>query len=479
MIWEETPLVNYITISDAFNENSANMLKEMIRQHRNHPSVIMWGYMNEIYLRVPKENEANIKKETVTLAKELNRIAKQEDPTRPTTIAFHGNEVYNTEGLGDIADITGWNLYSGWYSREFRDFGKFLDEQHRKYPKRPLIISEYGANSDLRLHSLNPRRFDSTTEYQRMFHESYLEQINARPYILGMAIWNEFDFGAELRGENMPHVNNKGMFTYDRRPKDVHYFYKANYAPEPVLHIAATDWKYRAGTDLSPQNVDVYSNLAEVELFLNGISLGKKKPNDIKKATWSVAFRDGVNYLKAQGAKDDILQTDAAEVFYKLVTVNSDEIAVNVGSNAQFIDESRTVWLADMPYKQGGFGFMGGEPSTANTAQNDRNVLGTEDDPLFQTMREGLTAYRLDVPEGVYEVELKFAETKSQKSDERVFDIRINGQIFLEKLDLVKETGFQNAFTRKFRVTAQGGILVEFAASKGKAILSAIRVRRF
>jgi beta-galactosidase len=478
MIWEETPLVNYITISDAFNENSAVMLKEMIRQHRNHPSVIMWGYMNEIYLRVPKENEANIKKETVRLAKELNRLAKTEDPTRPTTIAFHGSEVYNTEGLGDIPDIIGWNLYSGWYSRVFEDFGKFIDEQHQKYPKRPLIISEYGANSDLRLHSLTPRRFDSTTEYQRAFHESYLEQINARPFIAGQAIWNQFDFGAELRGENMPHVNNKGMFTYDRQPKDVHYFYKANYKGAPVLHIAAADWKYRAGTDLSAQKIDVYSNLAEVELFLNGASLGKKKPNGIRKATWDVTFRDGVNYLKAEGSQNNIPQTDAAEVYYKLVTVKADEIAVNVGSNAQFTDESKTVWLADVPYKQGGFGFIGTEATAVYGSPPDRNILGTPDDPLFQTMQEGLTAYRLDVPDGTYEVELRFAETRFQKPGERVFDVKINGQTFLEKLDLVKEVGFQTAFTRKFKISANDGILVEFAAAQGKAVLSGIRVRR-
>lgn len=478
MLWEEIPVVNYITISPAFNENSAVMLKEMIRQHRNHPSVIMWGYMNEIFLRVPKENEENIKKETVKLATALDKLSREEDPTRLTTIAFHGNEVYNTMGLGEIPQIIGWNLYNGWYSRTFEDFGKFIDEQHQKYPKRPLIISEYGANSDLRLHSLNPRRFDSTTEYQRMFHESYLAQINARPYIVGTAIWNEFDFGAELRGENMPHVNNKGMFTFDRKPKDVHYFYKANYSAEPVLHIAATDWKYRAGTNSTPHKIDVYSNLQEVELFNNGVSLGKKKPDELRKANWNVTFRDGVNSLQAQGAKDNVLQTDSVEVHYKLVNVNSNEIAVNVGSNAQFIDESKTVWLADQLYKQGNFGFIGNNAPAVYGSQNDKNVFGTDDDPLFQTMQENLTAYRFDVPAGVYEVELKFAETKFEKAGQRVFDVKINGQTLLEKLDLVKEVGFQFAFIRKFKVTAKDGIVIDFTTYQGKPILSGVRIQR-
>lgn len=478
LLWEEIPVVNYITISQKFSENSAQMLREMIRQHRNHPSVIMWGYMNEIYLRVPKENEVNIRKETVKLARELNQLAKTEDPTRPTTIAFHGNEIYNAEGMGDIADITGWNLYNGWYSRTFEDFGKFIDAQHQKYPKRPLIISEYGANSDLRLHSLNPRRFDSTTEYQRMFHESYLAQIDARPYIVGMAIWNEFDFGAELRGENMPHVNNKGMWTYDRQPKDIHYFYRANYSAKPVLHIAAADWKTRAGDGKSAQKIDVYSNLAEVELFLNGVSLGKKKPDAIRKATWDITFREGENILLANGARNNEMATDSARVDYKIVNVNSAEIAVNVGSNADFIDESGAIWLADQTYKKGSWGFTGQVSQTGYGSQNDRNVLGTEDDPLFQTMQENLSSYRFDVPAGFYEVELKFAETKFEKPNQRVFDVSINGRKIIEKLDLAKEIGFQRALTKRFKVSSTNGIVVDFAAFQGKSILSGVKIRR-
>ncbi len=478
MLWEEIPLVNYITISPKFNENSVTMLREMIRQHRNHPSVIMWGYMNEIYLRVPKENAENIKIETVKLARELDRIAHEEDATRPTTIAFHGSEEYNKYGLGDIPNIIGWNLYSGWYSNVFEDFGKFIDDQHKRFPKRPLIISEYGANSDLRLHSLNPRRFDSTAEYQRMFHESYLAQINARPFISGTTLWNEFDFGAELRGENMPHVNNKGMFTYDRRPKDIHYFYKANLSKEPVLHIAVKDWQNRAGVDLKPRKIDVYSNLPEVELFQNGVSLGRKKPDEIKKASWEATMRDGENSFVAKGVKDNAEIVDEAEIFYKFVSVNSDQIAVNVGSNADFIDDSKTIWLADQPYKRGGFGFVGDAAPIVYGSQNDRNILDTEDDPLFQTTRENFSAYRFDVPAGVYEVELKFAETRFDKAGQRVFDVFINRQKIIENLDLVKEIGAQRALTKKFQIGAANGIVIDFKATQGTPILSGVRIRR-
>ena len=478
LIWEEVPLVNYITISPAFNKNAATMLTEMIRQHRNHPAVILWGYMNEIYLRVPKENAENIKKETVELAKNLDKLAHMEDATRPTTIAFHGSDEYNKTGLADIPNIIGWNIYSGWYSKDFADFGKFIDDQHQRFPKRPLIISEYGGNSDLRLHSTKPRRFDSTTEYQRMLHESYLAQINARPFIAGSALWSEFDFGSEYRGENMPHVNNKGLVTFDRQPKDVYYFYQANLSKEPVLHIAARDWKYRAETSLAAQKIDVYSNLPEVELFLNGTSLGKKQPDALHKTTWEVGFRDGENALFAAGVKNNLPITDTAQISYKLITANSNEIAVNVGSNAEFIDESQTVWLADQPYSTGDFGYIGDSTPAGEGSQNDRDVLNTAADPLFQTMRENLSAYRFDVPKGSYEVELKFVETKFEKPGERVFNVKLNGSIMLEKLDLAQEIGFQQAFTRRFQINTVSGIVIDFTAIKGKPILSAVRIRR-
>ena len=163
MIWEEIPIVNYITLSPAFN---AKFRADADRDDPPAPQSSLGDnvgiYERDIPASPPKENEENIRQGTVELARRLNKIAYEEDPTRPTTIAFHGSEIYNTTGLGDVADIIGWNLYSGWYSKTFDDFGKFIDDQHARYPKRPLIISEYGANGDRRLHSTEPApvRFD-------------------------------------------------------------------------------------------------------------------------------------------------------------------------------------------------------------------------------------------------------------------------------------------------------------------------------
>ncbi|MEZ5005106.1 MAG: glycoside hydrolase family 2 TIM barrel-domain containing protein [Bacteroides graminisolvens] len=154
----------------------------MIRQHYNHPSIITWGFMNEILLVTQREykNKEELKpviKRTIRLAKQLERILKEEDSFRSSIMAFHASNMYNEIGLSDVTDVVGWNLYSGWYGGKLSDFEKFLDEQHTKYPNRPIIVSEYGAGSDKRLHSFTPRHFDFSIEYQQQYLEHYLPVI--------------------------------------------------------------------------------------------------------------------------------------------------------------------------------------------------------------------------------------------------------------------------------------------------------------
>src|SRR5688572_7605599 len=475
MLWEEIPVVNLVHISEAFNRNSESMLREMIRQHRNHPSVILWGYMNEIFLRAPK-NEAQIKA-TVDLARRLEKIAREEDPGRLTAIAFDRggrDDVYHTSGLSQITHVVGWNLYHGWYYETFDDLGKFLDEQHRRFPDRPLFVSEYGANADRRVHSLNPKRFDSTAEWQRMYHESYLRQMNERKFISGGAVWNNFDFSSEFRGETIPHINQKGLFTYDRKPKDISYFYKAGAAPTPVLHIAARDWPVRSGQ--SEQQIDVYTNLDEVELSLNGVSLGKKSGNSSRKITWTVRFRPGPNSFTARGTREGVSITDSAEVRW-IDPAAMDNIAVNAGSNAEYIHDTGSVWHADQPYRPGGWGFIG---EGSKSAENLRNIFGTEEDAVAQSAREGAFGYRFDVLDGEYEIGLWFIELKNVKPGERVFDVSINGNKVITGMDLAKEAGPFTLLSRKFRVSARdkGGIKIDLQPVTGQPIISGLRVRR-
>jgi beta-galactosidase len=317
-------------------------------------------------------------------------------------------------------------------------------------------------------------RFDSTTEWQRMYHESYLRQMNERKFISGGAVWNNFDFSSEFRGETIPHINQKGLFTYDRKPKDVSYFYKASFSGAPVVHIATRDWPVRSGQSRQP--IDVYTNLDEVELFLNGVSLGKKSGNPSRKITWPAVLRPGTNLLTARAARGGSSITDSTEVRW-IDPAGMSDLSVNVGSNAEYIHETGSFWHADQPYKTGGWGYLG---EASRSAENLRNILGTEEDAVAQTAREGMFGYRFGVADGEYEVDLWFVELKNAKPGDRVFDISINGAKSISGLDLAKEVGPFTLLSRKFRVSARdkGGIRIDLQPVTGQPIISGLRVRR-
>jgi beta-galactosidase len=469
LIWEEIPIVNQIHVSKGFNDNAKLMLREMIRQHRNHPSIILWGYMNEVYLPVPKTEEHT--KATVDLAKELEAICKSEDPTRATAIAFDwgARDKYHASGLGSVTDVVGWNLYHGWYYETFDDFGKFMDDQHRRYPTRPLIVSEFGANADRRVHSDAPRRFDSSIEWQQMFHESFLRQIEDRPYIAGSNIWNQFDFASEFRGETIPHINQKGMFSFDRQPKDISYLYRASYSAKPVVHIATRDRLKRSGT--RRQKVKVYTNISEVEMFHNGRSVGKRSGVDSVKS-WDVDLVGGRNSFRAVGGG----LTDVAAVTY-IDPSETSLIAINVGSNTEVIDSGGVLWQADVPVEGAKWNLVS---ETSKPEETLRNILGTVDDALFQRMREGNFGYTFSVPDGQYEIDLRFVERKHTAPSQRVFKVMINGIDSFGPIDLFAEAGLLRQVSRKVRVAAVGGrgLDIRLEAVKDVPTLSGIIVKR-
>lgn len=116
LAWEEIPVIDIVPDTPGYAENCERNLREMIRQHYNHPSIITWGYMNEILLvtqRKYKTQEAlkPVLERTLALANRLEKALKEEDTTRVSTMAFHGSNVYNTTGISKITDIVGWNLY--------------------------------------------------------------------------------------------------------------------------------------------------------------------------------------------------------------------------------------------------------------------------------------------------------------------------------------------------------------------------------
>lgn len=275
IVWAEIPFVGPGGYRDkgfvnqaSFRENGITQLKELIRQNYNHPSICFWGLFNEL---------KQTGDDPVKYIEELHTLAHQEDPSRLTTAASNQNGILN-----EVTDLIAWNQYYGWYGGEPDGIGEWADAVHKKYPGKPVGISEYGAGGSI-LHQQEELKKPIANSYwhpenwQTFFHEEHWKAIDQRPYLWGTFVWNMFDFGAAHRQEGeIAGKNDKGLVTFDRKTKkDAFYFYKANWnLEEPFVYIAERRLKQRSGT---PQQIKIYSNQPEVELLLNGKSLGVRK----------------------------------------------------------------------------------------------------------------------------------------------------------------------------------------------------------
>ncbi|MDX2415192.1 MAG: glycoside hydrolase family 2 TIM barrel-domain containing protein, partial [Bacteroidales bacterium] len=318
----EIPLVNAITESEAFFKNSEFMLLEMMAQYYNHPSLIIWAYMNEIFLRLPYESGTeeyeHYLKSANQLFSGLDNIIRENDPYRYSMMVGHGSgKVYKAAGLIDIPQLFGWNIYTGWYDGKSTSIGSSLDKKHKLCGDIPILLTEYGADADARIHNFNAERFDKSIEYATDYHIEYLKAFYKRKYLNGMMVWNLADFSSETRTETTPHVNTKGLLTIDRKQKDGYRFYKANLGKKPYVGIGSKEWNFRTdiatseGANFVEQSVQVFSNANEVVLLHNGTKLAKGKiMNGF--ATFKVPFKQGSNQLLAKTSIDDIEISDQA-----------------------------------------------------------------------------------------------------------------------------------------------------------------------
>lgn len=271
----EIPIVNTITESDAFTFNSLHMLEEMIRQNRNHPSVIIWAYMNEILLRLPFQQgsarDSLYQQHVVELAKQLDLRCHEMDKERYTMIAFHDNMRLNQScGLTQVPQIVGLNIYQGWYSGSFNGFEKVLAKVHAAMPDKVLFVTEYGADCDIRLRSASPERFDYTLDYALLFHKHYLDVIRQTEYVAGSAAWNFNDFSSEARGGASPHFNLKGLVTTHRLPKPTYWFYQSELAADEKVRQRA---KEQLGASLiMPQSDGMAYLLGSKRVFVDTVA---------------------------------------------------------------------------------------------------------------------------------------------------------------------------------------------------------------
>lgn len=494
LAWEEIPIINIVPDTPGYADNCELNLREMIRQHYNHPSIIAWGYMNEILLTVPPVDSPEwqpCKERTVALAQRLEAALKEEDSSRVSVMAFNMTNLYNEIGL-DLEDVVGWNLYQGWYVDKLEDFNKWCEDQHRRYPHHPMIISEWGAGSDRRLHTTEGRAFDFSMEYQQTYVEHYLPFIEEKEWISGCTYWNFIDFNVAARQESMPRVNNKGLFYNDRTPKDVAYYFKSMWRKDiPVLRIASRDWKVRVGKEGETQQIKLYSNLPEVELFVNGESAGKQVTDNCH-AVFNVVLPVGTSVLTAQGVYGNKPVEDVMTIDFRPLPDLSegDELAINMGSNCFFTSAlSNLTWLPDRPYVPGSWGYVSGEARSTTS-----EIVNTVDVPLYQTRREGEFTYKIDAPDGNYEVELLMADVTrpaaqlanllgKNKSEETAGETRFNivicGRQVETNFSPADGGRYRTAFKRRYIVcNEEGCITIALEAVKEKPFISGIKVRK-
>ena len=293
VLWAEIPYISQHMPNG--RENTISQMKELIAQNYNHPSIFVWGLSNEITMKGADDPDL------LENHRILNDLCHEWDKTRLTTMAIVSMCPMESEYVS-IPDTVSWNHYFGWYGGDTSMNGPWLDNFHAMYPNMPVGVSEYGCEA-LNWHNSNPEQGDYSEEYQAYYHEELIKQLFTRKYLWATHVWNMFDFGADARAEGGEDgQNHKGLMTFDRAyKKDAFYAYKAWLSDEPFVHICGKRYVDRV-EDVT--KVTVYSNQPEVELFANGVSLGKQT-SDIHFFYFDVPNVDTTELVAKAGTCED------------------------------------------------------------------------------------------------------------------------------------------------------------------------------
>ena len=303
VLWTEIPMVGpggydfcgFIN-TDGLKEHARQVLKELVYQKYNHPSICFWGIFNEI-----RTNYDNAE----PFARELHELYKEIDPSRLTTLASCDDPKF----YQNCSDLMAWNKYIGWYgSRNAPETaGNFFDKAKAASNGKPVAISEYGGGANVEHHfsmkenDVKPSGQFHPEEGQTYIHEGNWSAFAQRPYMWAKYIWVFADFQSAIRNEGgKPGINDKGLVTYDRKiKKDAFYFYKANWSTEPMIYI--TSRRFTKRPEASVQ-VKVYSNLRENTLYVNGKKIGKQKSDSLHRVVWqNVTLSKGENRIRVEG----------------------------------------------------------------------------------------------------------------------------------------------------------------------------------
>jgi hypothetical protein len=341
LVWEEIPWCRGGLGGERYQKQARDMLRALIDQHFNHPSVILWGLGNENDW--PGDFEVFDQGKIRAFMTELNALAHELDPTRRTSIR-------RCDFCKDIPDVYSPSIWAGWYSGRYFEYRKSAEKEMKSVDR--FFHAEWGGDSHARRHAEDPEKMlgdvatgqgtaekglaykatggkaraskdgDWSETYICNLFDWHLKEQEQMRGLTGSAQWIFKDFATPLRPENpVPRVNQKGVVERDLTPKEGYYVFQSYWAEKPMVHIYGHTWPVRWGAAGEPKLVKVYSNCPEVELFVNDRSAGtrKRQSADFPAAglRWMVPLDEGSNRLRAVGRKDGVEVGDAITVAYQ------------------------------------------------------------------------------------------------------------------------------------------------------------------
>jgi beta-galactosidase len=281
--------------------DSENMKKweSQIRRDRNHPSVAIWSIANEQFMVQDTPQAANV-------ARTMQDYVHQLDPTRPVTYASPEDDVFR--GINSVIEVRGWNYH----------FGSQMDRYHAKHPDQPNVGTEQASVVGDRGIYANDQEHGYVAAYDEVWPgwtttaESWWSFFAVRPWLSGAFVWTGFDYRGEPTPYWWPCVNSHfGILDTCGFPKDVFYYYKSWWTTNTVLHLLPHwNWPGREGQEIL---VQAFSNCRQVELFLNGASLGKQEMKPNSKLSWKVKYAPGTLSAKGFDAAGNVIAESKVE----------------------------------------------------------------------------------------------------------------------------------------------------------------------
>lgn len=268
-----------------------SQVERLVKRDRNHPCIFVWSIANE---------EGGIQGNEVggNMGKKLVRLFHKLDPTRPTIYA--GNNGECDTGTNVVTDLRGWN---------YMNIGgiEAMDRTHVKHPEQPILGTEDGSTVTTRGKYFDDKERGYVSAYGENFPgwgasaEHWWSNFAVRDYLLGSFVWTGFDYRGESTPYQWPNISSHfGIMDICGFPKDLYYYYKANWTDEDVLHICP-HWNINVAEG-TPVKVKCFTNCESVELFLNGKNVGKTDVEKYQSAYFTVPYEKGI--LKAIGYRN-------------------------------------------------------------------------------------------------------------------------------------------------------------------------------